>query len=172
MPRPPISVPPLPHTFLARPVPLDGLVKVLLRNQGGQSETIALTAVAGMGGIGKTVLAQALCRDERIRQAFPDGIFWQSIGKTTLDYSYFAHLLIIPLAFLIAALLSIAYVDNRLTISAAFVIVLLDSYGRLTRVGDANRVKYWLETGEAQPPVVAIKAGTRSKRAKAIPARV
>jgi D-alanyl-D-alanine endopeptidase (penicillin-binding protein 7) len=56
--------------------------------------------------------------------------------------------------------------------SRPVVIVLLDSYGRLTRVGDANRVKYWLETGEAQPPVVAIKAGARHKRAKAIPARV
>jgi D-alanyl-D-alanine endopeptidase (penicillin-binding protein 7) len=56
--------------------------------------------------------------------------------------------------------------------SRPVVIVLLDSYGRLTRVGDANRVKYWLETGEAQPPTVAIKAATRSKRAKAIPARV
>jgi D-alanyl-D-alanine endopeptidase (penicillin-binding protein 7) len=55
--------------------------------------------------------------------------------------------------------------------SRPVVIVLLDSYGRLTRIGDANRVKYWLETGEAQPTVVATKHGAKSKRAKAIPAR-
>jgi serine-type D-Ala-D-Ala endopeptidase (penicillin-binding protein 7) len=30
-----------------------------------------------------------------------------------------------------------------------FVIVLLDSYGKYTRLGDAQRVKHWLETGEA-----------------------
>ena len=34
-----------------------------------------------MGGIGKTVLAQSLCREQRIKNAFPDGIVWQSIGR-------------------------------------------------------------------------------------------
>ena len=34
-----------------------------------------------MGGIGKTVLAQALCHDEVVQQAFPDGIVWITIGK-------------------------------------------------------------------------------------------
>ena len=29
------------------------------------------------------------------------------------------------------------------------VIVLLDSYGKLSRIADAQRVKYWLETGES-----------------------
>ena len=41
--------------------------------------------------------------------------------------------------------------------SRPIVIVLLDSYGRLTRIGDANRVKYWLETGEAMPVLKAVK---------------
>jgi len=36
--------------------------------------------------------------------------------------------------------------------------VLLDSMGRLTRVGDANRVKHWLETGESLPSVKPVKA--------------
>ena len=35
--------------------------------------------------------------------------------------------------------------------SREVVIVLLDSYGRLTRIGDANRVKHWLETGQPLP---------------------
>jgi D-alanyl-D-alanine endopeptidase (penicillin-binding protein 7) len=42
--------------------------------------------------------------------------------------------------------------------SRPVVIVLLDSYGRLTRVADAIRVKYWLETGESLPAAKAAKA--------------
>ena len=33
--------------------------------------------------------------------------------------------------------------------SRPMVIVLLDSLGKYTRLGDAQRVKHWLETGEA-----------------------
>jgi serine-type D-Ala-D-Ala endopeptidase (penicillin-binding protein 7) len=35
--------------------------------------------------------------------------------------------------------------------SRPVVIVLLDSLGRYTRIGDAMRVKYWLETGQSMP---------------------
>ena len=42
--------------------------------------------------------------------------------------------------------------------SRPVVIVLLDSYGRLTRVADANRVKHWLETGESLPEARHVKA--------------
>ena len=34
-----------------------------------------------MGGIGKTVLAAALAHDPEVRQAFPDGIYWLTIGQ-------------------------------------------------------------------------------------------
>jgi hypothetical protein len=44
-------------------------------------QAIALTALAGMGGIGKTVLAKALTDDEVTQQAFPDGIVWLTAGK-------------------------------------------------------------------------------------------
>ena len=36
--------------------------------------------------------------------------------------------------------------------SKPFVIVLLDSVGKYTRLGDAQRVRHWLETGEALAP--------------------
>ncbi len=42
--------------------------------------------------------------------------------------------------------------------SRPVVIVLLDSYGRLTRIADANRVKHWLETGESMPEAKPVKA--------------
>jgi len=49
--------------------------------------------------------------------------------------------------------------------SRPIVIVLLDSYGRLTRIGDANRVKYWLETGQTLPVSKATPRAT-TKRVK------
>ena len=50
--------------------------------------------------------------------------------------------------------------------SKPVVIVLLDSIGKLTRVGDANRIRHWLETGEAlvEARVVAKKKGLSKHR--------
>ena len=73
------TVPPLPVNFVARPESLAALRDALITDGGGRH--IALTALKGMGGIGKTVLAQALCHDEVVQQAFPDGIIWVAIGK-------------------------------------------------------------------------------------------
>ena len=46
--------------------------------------------------------------------------------------------------------------------SKPMVIVLLDSIGKFTRLGDAQRVKHWLETGETMPAPVARPAVLRS----------
>jgi hypothetical protein len=35
-----------------------------------------------MGGIGKSVLAAALARDDGVRRAFPDGVLWVTLGQT------------------------------------------------------------------------------------------
>ena len=47
--------------------------------------------------------------------------------------------------------------------SRPVVIVLLDSLGRYTRIADAVRVKYWLETGESMPVRTAVKATKAAK---------
>ena len=39
------------------------------------------TALRGAGGFGKTALAQKLCFDERVREAYPDGILWATMGE-------------------------------------------------------------------------------------------
>ncbi len=78
---PSTTVPPLPRNFLARTDELETLVDALLRDKGKRGHSVALAAVEGMGGIGKTVLAQAVCHEPRVIEAFPDGIIWQSIGK-------------------------------------------------------------------------------------------
>lgn len=55
-PLPSVSVSPLPGNFVARLDAVDGLREKMLARKGSQSQPIALTAVQGMGGIGKTVL--------------------------------------------------------------------------------------------------------------------
>jgi serine-type D-Ala-D-Ala endopeptidase (penicillin-binding protein 7) len=59
--------------------------------------------------------------------------------------------------------------------SKPFVIVLLDSLGKYTRVADAQRIKHWLETGEsapaasligAKPPRGGIKAAAANTKLK------
>lgn len=51
--------------------------------------------------------------------------------------------------------------------SRPFVIVLLDSAGKFTRVADALRVRHWLETGETLPAVHAGGHGAKAVRTKA-----
>ena len=77
------GVPELPPHYLPREADLVGLKMKLLvggANVGitGRSSTVG---VQGMDGVGKTVLAAALAREAEVRQAFPDGIFWITIGQ-------------------------------------------------------------------------------------------
>ena len=74
-----VTAPPLPGNYLARPEALEGLRNAVMKD--GPGPSIALTALRGMGGIGKTVLAQALSQDEVIQEAFPDGVAWTTAGK-------------------------------------------------------------------------------------------
>jgi len=74
------TVPSPPQKFMPRENAV-AAVRHLLFSSEGSSESIAVTAVAGMDGIGKTVLTIALCRDPTVRDAFPDGIAWITIGR-------------------------------------------------------------------------------------------
>src|SRR5271166_281937 len=77
------GVPELPPHYLPREADLVGLKEKLLA--GGASVGItgrsSAVGVQGMGGIGKTVLATALAHDSEVRQAFPDGIYWLTVGQ-------------------------------------------------------------------------------------------
>jgi hypothetical protein len=74
-----VTAPPLPVNYVERTEELKALRDALFAEGGGRH--IALTVLEGMGGTGKTVLAQALCHDEVVQQAFPDGIVWITAGK-------------------------------------------------------------------------------------------
>lgn len=71
-----VTVSPPQEPFIARPSELKKLREMLL------SEQLAPypLAIPGMGGKGKTTIAKALCADETVRAAFPDGIAWLPMG--------------------------------------------------------------------------------------------
>ena len=74
-----LTAPPRVANYLERTEALRALRDALFAED--HRQTIALTALAGMGGIGKTVLAKALTEDEVVQRAFPDGIVWITAGK-------------------------------------------------------------------------------------------
>jgi WD40 repeat protein len=74
------TVPPLPLGYVERPDLLAPLRAALINDD--VVRQVAVTGVRGMGGVGKTVLAQALCRrDPVVQAAFPDGIVWVTVGQ-------------------------------------------------------------------------------------------
>lgn len=78
-----VSAPAKPDHFIERPTELLKLRQTVLSDV--TDRQIALTAVRGMGGIGKTTLATVLCHDPVIHDAFPDGVVFVEIGKDATD---------------------------------------------------------------------------------------
>ena len=91
-----IGVPSLPPHYLSRAdrlIPLRDAVRSGLDSPaplGGEtarhqfygiSGTTPHVGMHGMGGIGKSVLANLLAHDRKIREAFPDGILWVGLGS-------------------------------------------------------------------------------------------
>jgi NB-ARC domain/TIR domain/WD domain, G-beta repeat len=78
--RAPFMVEDLPVDYVARPQEFEALIEKLLDQR--REEPVAITAaLRGAGGYGKTTMAKALCHDERIQQAFDDGILWVTLGE-------------------------------------------------------------------------------------------
>src|SRR6185295_7127291 len=82
--RVPFMVEDLPEGFVPRPGEFEQLLKLLINER--REEPVAITAaLRGAGGYGKTTLARALCQDERVQDAFDDGILWVTIGENPGD---------------------------------------------------------------------------------------
>jgi WD40 repeat protein len=75
------GVPPLPRAFVAREELAVLEAAVLGAVDGVVGVTGAALGLHGQGGIGKTVLAAALARDEEVRRHFPDGMYWVTVGE-------------------------------------------------------------------------------------------
>lgn len=78
-----LQSPELPLNFLKRSDNFN-TVKTRILGQGIYTveETASLPKVGiwGMSGVGKSVLAAWLAQDEEVKSAFPDGVFWLTIG--------------------------------------------------------------------------------------------
>jgi nucleoside phosphorylase len=75
----------LPPHYIERAQVLAEVRKVLLDKASPIAPTSAImatpVALHGMGGIGKTAIARALCDDPTVQQAFPDSILWATLGQ-------------------------------------------------------------------------------------------
>jgi hypothetical protein len=77
------GVPELPRVVLT-PTALFAKLKASVL---GEKSTPAVVGIGGVGGIGKTVLAASLARDEEIRRSFSDGVFWVTMGQNPNIFS-------------------------------------------------------------------------------------
>ncbi len=82
---PPVGVPfqalSLSPYFVERPEISQALKQCLLAKTTSKSGTLAISAIHGMGGLGKTTLAIALAHDEEVRTRFCDGVLWATLGQ-------------------------------------------------------------------------------------------
>ena len=76
-----VQAPPLPNHFVDRPEVRQDLKQRLIASSSDQSGTLVISAIQGLGGIGKTILAQALCHDAQVQERFCDGILWATLGQ-------------------------------------------------------------------------------------------
>ena len=68
---------PLPSNYAERSRELSAICQLLLDND----QHVAIVAIQGMGGLGKTVLAKAVMHETAIREQFCDGIFFVTLGQ-------------------------------------------------------------------------------------------
>ena len=77
------GVPAAPPGYVAREE-LPQLIDAVTAAENGAVGVIGKVTTLGLhghGGIGKSVLAAALARDETVRHRFPDGLFWVTLGE-------------------------------------------------------------------------------------------
>jgi WD40 repeat protein len=78
------------ETFIERPALLDEAKRLLTDSSGdGISITVALR---GSPGFGKTGLAERICRDQQITDAFYDGVLWVQLGDEATEAGCIDHL--------------------------------------------------------------------------------
>ncbi|MBN1810840.1 MAG: hypothetical protein JXA14_03295 [Anaerolineae bacterium] len=77
----PMQAPPLPPHFIPRPEVSEILKARLLAEADTAPGVLVVSAIQGLGGIGKSVLAAALAHDPDVQARFPDGILWVMLGQ-------------------------------------------------------------------------------------------
>jgi hypothetical protein len=77
----PFQAPPLPAYFVDRPEVSQELKQRLLTSSSSTAGTLVISAIHGLGAIGKSTLAAALAHDEAVKNHFTDGILWATLGQ-------------------------------------------------------------------------------------------
>jgi WD40 repeat protein len=79
------NVPLLPLHYVERTSDLmevkNSLLKLNDKTEGESLDKKKRLGLLGMGGIGKSIIATALARDLKIRERFPDGVIWVTLGQ-------------------------------------------------------------------------------------------
>jgi uncharacterized membrane protein YkvA (DUF1232 family) len=81
LPTVPLQMPPLPDHFVERPEQQE-VLKAELLCESAKVGTLVVSAIYGLGGIGKSVLASKLTHDRDVQQHFADGILWATLGQS------------------------------------------------------------------------------------------
>jgi hypothetical protein len=84
------QAPPKPSYFVERPEVSIELKKLLLSETTEKTGTLVISAIYGLGGIGKSTLAAALAQEKEVQAFFHDGIFWATLGQQP-DILSFLH---------------------------------------------------------------------------------
>ncbi|NCR42056.1 MAG: trypsin-like serine protease, partial [Microcystis aeruginosa W13-11] len=84
------QAPPKPSYFVERPEVSIELNKLLLSATTEKTGTLVISAIYGLGGIGKSTLAAALAQEKEVQAFFTDGIFWATLGQQP-DILSFLH---------------------------------------------------------------------------------
>ena len=84
------QAPPKPSYFVERPEVSIELKKLLLSATTEKTGTLVISAIYGLGGIGKSTLAAALAQEKEVQAFFTDGIFWATLGQQP-DILSFLH---------------------------------------------------------------------------------
>jgi hypothetical protein len=79
--RIPFQTPSLPGHFVPRPEITESLKKQLLSTSNGTAGVVTVSAVHGLGGIGKSTIVAALTYDHELQARFPDGVLWATLGQ-------------------------------------------------------------------------------------------
>jgi len=77
----PFQAPSLPPNFVERPSSQQAVKAVLLGQKAFNQGTLVISAIYGLGGIGKSTLAAAIAHDPDVKACFTDGVLWATLSK-------------------------------------------------------------------------------------------
>ncbi len=77
----PFQCPPLPSHYIGRPGIQEAIKNKLIDTQPSTADRLVISAVKGLGGIGKSVMASAVALDRDVQRTFSDGVLWATLGQ-------------------------------------------------------------------------------------------